>query len=50
MVKKVTKFFNWAFTNEGAKKAAEDLGYLPLPAETVEMVNQYWGKYEVSPK
>ncbi|NLK66860.1 MAG: phosphate ABC transporter substrate-binding protein PstS [Campylobacteraceae bacterium] len=48
--KKVTKFFNWAFTNEGAKKAAEDLGYLPLPAETVEMVNQYWGKYEVSPK
>ena len=47
--RKVTKFFNWAFTNEEAKKAATDLGYLPLPAETVKMVNEYWEKYNIAP-
>lgn len=47
--KKVTEFFNWAFTNDKAKKAAEDLGYLPLPADTVKMVQEYWTKYNISP-
>lgn len=48
--KKVTKFFNWAFTNDAAKKAAEDLGYLPLPNETVQMINEYWEKYSIAPE
>lgn len=48
--KKVTSFFNWAFTNEKAKAAAEKLGYLPLPADTVKMVQEYWSKYDIAPE
>jgi len=38
--KKVTKFFDWAFTN--GDKAASDLGYVPLPKETKDAIRKYW--------
>lgn len=47
--KKVTKFFKWAFTSQKAKKAAADLGYLPLPDDTVKMIEEYWKKYNIQP-
>jgi phosphate transport system substrate-binding protein len=40
MNKKVTAFIDWAYTN--GDKAAADLGYVPLPAETKEAVRKYW--------
>ncbi|NLY04023.1 MAG: phosphate ABC transporter substrate-binding protein PstS [Campylobacter sp.] len=46
--KQVTKFFNWVFTNDEAKKTAEDLGYLPLPDEAVKVINEYWQIYDIS--
>ncbi|ASM35914.1 phosphate ABC transporter, phosphate-binding protein PstS [Campylobacter sputorum subsp. bubulus] len=48
--KKVTKFFSWAFESQKGKKMAKDLGYLPLPEDTVKMINEYWTKYGISPK
>jgi phosphate transport system substrate-binding protein len=36
----VIKFFDYAFKN--GDKAAEKLGYIPLPVETTNMVRQYW--------
>lgn len=48
--KKVTKFFKWAFENDEAKKAAANLGYLPLPKDTVDMIEEYWKKYDIFPK
>lgn len=48
--KKVTKFFKWAFENDEAKKAAANLGYLPLPKDTVNMIEEYWKKYDIFPK
>lgn len=48
--KKVTKFFKWAFENNKAKKAAANLGYLPLPKDTVDMIEEYWKKYDIFPK
>jgi len=38
--KKVTKFFDWAFTNGDA--AATELGYVPLPKETKDQIRAYW--------
>ncbi len=38
--KKVTKFFDWAYTN--GDKAASDLGYVPLPKETKDAIRKYW--------
>jgi phosphate transport system substrate-binding protein len=40
MNKKVTAFFDWAFTN--GDKAAADLGYVPLPASTKDQIRSYW--------
>ncbi len=40
MNKKVTAFFDWAFTN--GDKAAVDLGYVPLPTETKDQIRSYW--------
>ncbi len=38
--KKVTKFFDFAYQN--SDKIATDLGYVPLPKETKEMIRKYW--------
>ncbi len=38
--KEVTAFYNFAYKNGG--KAATDLGYVPLPKETVDMIRSYW--------
>ncbi len=38
--KKVTKFFDFAYKN--GDKIATDLGYVPLPKETKDMIRQYW--------
>jgi len=38
--KKVTAFFDWAFTN--GDKAASELGYVPLPKETKDAIRAYW--------
>lgn len=40
MNKKVTAFFDWAFTN--GDKAAADLGYVPLPDATKAQIRSYW--------
>ncbi len=36
----VTAFYNFAYKNGG--KVATDLGYVPLPKETVDMIRSYW--------
>jgi phosphate transport system substrate-binding protein len=36
----VIRFFDWAYSNGG--KTAEDLGYLPLPADVQDAVRQTW--------
>lgn len=38
--KQVTKFIDFAYAN--GDKIASDLGYVPLPKETKEMVHRYW--------
>jgi len=38
--KKVTKFIDFAYNN--GDKLATDLGYVPLPKETKDMVRKYW--------
>ncbi len=38
--KNVTKFFEYTYKN--GDKIAEDLGYVPLPKETKDMVLKYW--------
>ncbi|MDQ1326068.1 MAG: phosphate transport system substrate-binding protein [Campylobacterota bacterium] len=38
--KKTTAFFDWAFTS--GDKAAEELGYVPLPASTKDQIRAYW--------
>lgn len=38
--KEALKFFDWAFKNGG--KMAEELDYVPLPAEVVKLVQQAW--------
>lgn len=38
--KQVTKFFDYAYTN--GDKIAMDLGYVPLPKETKDMIRKYW--------
>ncbi len=40
--KKVAKFFDFAYKN--GDKIATDLGYVPLPQETKDMVREYWKK------
>jgi phosphate transport system substrate-binding protein len=38
--KKVTKFFDFAYQN--GDTIATDLGYVPLPEETKDMIRKYW--------
>jgi len=38
----VIKFFDYAFKN--GDKAAEKLGYIPLPVETTNLVREYWAE------
>ena len=38
--KQVAKFFDYAYTN--GDKIATDLGYIPLPKETKDMIRKYW--------
>ncbi len=38
--KAVTAFVEWAYTN--GDKAAEELGYVPLPASTKDAIRAYW--------
>ena len=38
--KKVTKFIDFAYKN--GDKIATDLGYVPLPKETKDMIRKYW--------
>ncbi|MEA1879656.1 MAG: phosphate ABC transporter substrate-binding protein PstS [Campylobacterota bacterium] len=38
--KQVTAFMDWVYTN--GDKAASDLGYVPLPAETKDAIRAYW--------
>lgn len=38
--KKVTKFIDFAYEN--GDKIATDLGYVPLPKETKDMIRKYW--------
>ncbi len=38
--KKVTKFFDFAYKN--GDQIATDLGYVPLPKETKDMIRKYW--------
>ena len=38
--KNVTKFMDWVFANGDA--AATELGYVPLPKETKDMIRSYW--------
>jgi phosphate transport system substrate-binding protein len=45
MNKKVTKFFDWAYTN--GDKAATDLGYVPLPKETKDQIRGYWAAKKI---
>ncbi len=36
------KFFDWAYKNGG--KMAQDLDYVPLPADTVKLINASWAQ------
>ena len=36
------KFFNWAFANGG--KAAEELDYIPMPKNVVELIRKSWAE------
>lgn len=47
--KKVTKFYQWSYTNPDAIAAAKKLGYLPLPKPTVELINKYWAQKGIAP-
>ena len=38
--KKVTKFFDWVYTN--GDTAAAELGYVPLPKKTKDQIRAYW--------
>lgn len=40
MNKKVIEFFDWAFKN--GDTSAKNLGYIPLPRETKDMIRDYW--------
>lgn len=46
--KKVTAFYDWAFENGDAQ--AVELGYIPLPKETKDMIRSYWKDHSISPK
>jgi len=48
IAKKVTKFYDHAF-NTGDKRAIE-LGYIPLPEETKNMIRKYWSDNGIAPK
>ncbi len=43
--KKVTKFFDWAYTN--GDKVATELGYVPLPQKTKDQIRSYWEAHKI---
>jgi len=45
MNKEVTAFIDWAYTH--GDKAAADLGYVPLPAETKDAIRAYWEAHKI---
>jgi len=38
----VLSFMNWFLNDDGAQAAAKQLEYVPLPAETVSLIKEYW--------
>jgi len=46
--KKVTKFFDWAFSPEG-DEIAKSLIYAPLPKEVKDKVRAYWKEHGIAP-
>jgi phosphate transport system substrate-binding protein len=38
----VLRFFDWGYRNGGV--AAKELGYIPMPASVVELVEKTWEK------
>jgi phosphate transport system substrate-binding protein len=38
----VLRFFDWGYRNGGA--AAKELGYIPVPASVVDLVEKTWEK------
>lgn len=48
MNKKVTAFYDYSFKNGDAR--ASELGYIPLPKETKDMIRSYWSDNGVNPK
>jgi phosphate transport system substrate-binding protein len=40
MNKQVTAFIDWAYKN--GDKAVSELGYVPLPTETKDVIRAYW--------
>lgn len=47
MNKKVAKFYDYSFNNGDAR--ASELGYIPLPKETKDMIRSYWKDNGVNP-
>ncbi len=45
MNKKVIQFFDYAFKN--GDETAKKLGYIPLPAQTKEMITKYWKTHSI---
>jgi len=48
VAKKVTKFFNWAFSKKG-DEIAKRLVYAPLPEELKKKIRSYWKKHGIYP-
>jgi len=46
--KKVTAFFNYAYKN--GDKAAQKLGYIPLPQSVKKQILKYWQEKKISPQ
>jgi phosphate transport system substrate-binding protein len=38
----VLQFMSWFLNDDGAQAAAKQLEYVPLPAETVSLIKEYW--------
>lgn len=45
MDKKVTAFFDWAYTN--GDQIVDDLGYVSLPQETKDQIRSYWESHKI---
>ncbi len=49
VAKKVTKFFNWAFSKKG-DEIARRLVYAPLPEELKKKIRNYWKEHGIYPE